>query len=208
MDRELSRRVPCTVRCWKSGNSTQLKKFDGLYVCPDCGTPWTLNQLDNWADTVEAVVAVMADHLDFTQGAREAFDRFLGRCIEGRREVWEMAMGSPTGDLDLATAVEIADSILQEGCEPFEAGSVVKGVLRTLRDAVLQDQGLGDIDDVGTKFAKALVLAEDIIDRQPELRGENRNEREAKMREAIQGLYSGSRLVIARLQQLQKGAEK
>jgi hypothetical protein len=203
-ERELSRRVPCTVRCRKTGNAEKLEKREGgLFLCPKCKEPWTLNQLDNWADTVEAVVTVMADHLDFTKGAREAFDAFLNRCIEGRRETWELAMGDRDGHMDLATAMEVADSLLQEGCSPYETQAVTKGVIRTLRDAVAEGQTLGNVEGVGSQFAEALVMAEDIIDMQPEARGDSREKRQDMMRRTIQGLYSGSRLLVARLEELQ-----
>jgi hypothetical protein len=46
-------------------------------------------------------------------------------------------------------------------------------------------------------------MAEDIIDMQPEARGDSREKRQDMMRRTIQGLYSGSRLLVARLEELQ-----
>jgi hypothetical protein len=203
---ELSRRVPCTVRCWRTGSPAKLELRDRVFhVCPECGEMWTLNQLDNWADTVEAVVAVMNDYLDFSESTKEAFEKFLERSSEGRKEAYRAMVGDRVDAMTLPVAMELADSLLVEGLLPYEAKGVVLNVIRVLRGAVLDNRGPGDVPDIGEDMAKALDTASWILDGKMKLQGRKRHEEEQIMMDVIRNLSAGVPRLVAKLKHAREG---
>jgi len=206
---ELSRRVPCTVRCWRTGSPTKLELRDKCFhVCPECGTPWTLNQLDNWADTVEAVVTTMNDYLDFSGEVKEVFEQFLSNSLEGRKEAYKALLGDRASDgIRLPEAMELAESILVEGSPTYEAKKVVVNVIRVLRNAILDGRGVTDIPDMGEDMAGAMDKARWILEGRLGLQGHSRREEEKIMLDVIQGLFSGVDRLRAKLEQARQENE-
>lgn len=206
---DLSRRVPCTVRCWRTGSPTTLELRDhSFHVCPECGTAWTLNQLDNWADTVEAVVATMNDYLDFSGDVKEAFEQFLNNSLEGRKEAYKALLGDRANDgIRLPEAMELAESMLVEGSPTYEAKQVVLNVIRVLRDSILDGRGITDVPDMGDDMAGAVDKARWVLDGRLKLQGHSRREEEKILLDVIQGLYSGVDRLRAKLAQARQESE-